>query len=129
MDNPLLNMEDAKERLVAWKERADRLASDTQAASEELQHLSATASDDNDIVAITLDSSGTLIDIRLSSRVQRQAPSYTEATILETYQKAKSQLAEAAAEVIKETLGTDSATGHALLAGFAPPPVDPPDRD
>jgi DNA-binding protein YbaB len=120
MDNPLLSMdpEDALRRLEDWKARAEALAQGTAAASERLQALTATASDDNETVRITVDAEGLMVEIHLSSRVQKQSAHFTEASVMETYRKAQEQLKEAAAEVVAETVGADSAAGRALLAGF-----------
>jgi DNA-binding protein YbaB len=120
MDNPLLSMdpEDALRRLEDWKARAEALAQETAAASERLQELTATASDDNETVRITVDAEGLMVEIHLSSRVQKQSAHFTEASVMETYRKAQEQLKEAAAEVVAETVGADSAAGRALLAGF-----------
>lgn len=118
MDNPLMDVEGARERLEAWKARAEQRAAETQAASEELQALRATAADDNRIVEATIDSRGALVDIQLSSRIQRQAPEHTKAAILGAYRNAQKKLAEAAAAVVGSTVGAESATGRALLSGF-----------
>lgn len=118
MDNPLMDVEGARQRLLDWQERATRLAEETQEAGRGLQELRVTAADDNGIVEITVDSGGTLIDVRLSSRIQRQAPEYTREAVLGAYRNARTALAEAAAEIVRETVGADSATGKALMAGF-----------
>lgn len=118
MDNPLMDVEGARERLEAWKARAEQRAAETQAASEGLQRLRVSATDDNGIADVTIDSGGALVDIRLSSRIQRQAPEYTQTAVLGAYRNARRKLAEAAAEVVGGTVGAESATGRALLAGF-----------
>lgn len=120
MDNPLLSLdpEDALRRVEEWKTRADALAQNALAASEGLQALTATASDDNEAVRITVNADGVMTEIHLSSRVQKQSAHHTEAAVLETYRKAQAKLAEAAAAVIAESVGADSATGRALMSGF-----------
>ncbi|GLZ77777.1 hypothetical protein Afil01_25840 [Actinorhabdospora filicis] len=118
MDNPLMDVEGARERLVAWRDDASRRAAATQAAGEGLRALRITAPDDYETVEITVDSSGFMVDVRLSHRVQRMTPEQTRYAILGAYRNARAKLAEAAAEVVKETLGTESATGRALLAGY-----------
>jgi DNA-binding protein YbaB len=118
MDNPLMDVEGAREQLEAWKARAEKRAAETQAASEGLQRLRITAPDDNGIVDVTIDSRGSLLDIRLSTRIQRQAPEHSQKAILGAYRNAKKKLAEAAAEIVRETVGSESATGRALMAGF-----------
>lgn len=119
MDNPILNIEDSRNRLEAWKEEAERRAAETQAAGQRLQDLRVTASDDNNVAEVVIDSSGGLLDVLLSPRVLRQAPEHTQRAILEAYRRAKSKLAEAAAEIVSDTVGADSFTGKALLSGFA----------
>jgi len=52
MDNPFANISspaDARAALADWKERADRLASDSVAASEAVQAITATGQDDNGV--------------------------------------------------------------------------------
>lgn len=126
MDNPLLDMEHAQSRLSAWRTNADRLARETQAAGQALQGLRATGADGNQIAEVTVDSGGAMVAIKLSSRIQRQAPEHTQAVILEAYRAAKANLAEAAAGIVADTVGADTATGRALLAGFAP--GEPPEE-
>ncbi|MEU1240825.1 YbaB/EbfC family nucleoid-associated protein [Micromonospora parva] len=118
MANPLLDAEDARERLEAWQANAVRRAADTQAASAGLRALRVTASDAHGIVEVTVDSTGAMADVRLSARVQRVSLEQTQQAIMGAYRNARVKLAEAAAEVVRETVGADSATGRALLAGF-----------
>jgi DNA-binding protein YbaB len=118
MDNPLMDVEGARDRLEAWKAKAEKRAAETQAAASGLQALRITAADDNGIIEATIDHSGNLVDVKADPRVTRQPAEYTARAMLQAYQNAKRKLAEAAAEVVKETLGSDSATGKALMAGF-----------
>lgn len=118
MDNPLLDVEGARERLEAWKARAEQRAADTQAAAEGLQALRVTASDDNGMITVTISHSGDLLDVQAKDRITRQPAEFTARAMLQAYQNAKRQLAEAAAAVVRETVGDDSPTGRALMAGF-----------
>ncbi|GIG66960.1 YbaB/EbfC family nucleoid-associated protein [Phytomonospora endophytica] len=127
MDNPLMDVEGARERLEAWKADAERRAAATQAAGEGLQALRIKGSDDYRIVEITIDSSGSLVDVQLAPQVQRQSPEQTRQAILAAHRDARVKLAEAAAEVVRETIGENSATGRALLAGFQPRDTEPDD--
>jgi hypothetical protein len=116
--NPLLDAEDARERLQAWQADASRRAADTQAAGAGLRALRVTAADAHGTVEVTVDSTGAMADVRLSARVQRMSLEQTQQAIMGAYRNARITLAEAAAEVVRETIGADSATGRALLAGF-----------
>lgn len=124
MGNPLLDAEDARERLEAWKANASRRAAETQAAGEGLRALRVAATDDYETVEVTVDSSGAMADVRLSARVQRMSLEQTREAILGAYRNARVKLAEAAAEVVRETVGAESATGRALLAGFRAPEAE-----
>ena len=118
MGNPLLDAEDARERLEAWRADASRRAAETQAAGAGLRALRATATDAHGAVEVTVDSTGAMADVRLSARMQRMSLEQTQQAIMGAYRNARVKLAEAAAEVVRETVGADSATGRALLAGF-----------
>ena len=118
MDNPLVDVEGARARLEAWKADAERRAADTQAASAGLQALKVSATDVNGMIEATIDHSGSLVHVRANDRITRQPAEYTARAMLQAYQNARRELAEAAAEVVRETVGADSATGRALLAGF-----------
>ncbi|WP_157441854.1 YbaB/EbfC family nucleoid-associated protein [Actinoplanes awajinensis] len=118
MGSSLLDAEDARERLEAWQADASRRAAGTQAAAAGLSALRVTAADASGAVEVTVDSTGTLADVRLSARVQRMSLEQSQLAIMGAYRNARVKLAEAAAEVVRETVGADSATGRALLAGF-----------
>ncbi|GAA1670022.1 hypothetical protein GCM10009830_14860 [Glycomyces endophyticus] len=118
MDNPLMDVEGARQQLEDWMARAEQRAAETQAAAAGLQALLITATDDNGIVETTIDHSGNLVDVRVNDRVTRQPAPFTARAMLQAYQNAKRKLAEAAAEVVRETVGADSPTGRALMAGF-----------
>lgn len=119
MDDPLMDVEGARERLEAWKAKAEQRAEETQAASRGLQELRVSAFDDNRIIEATIDHGGNLLDVKADPRITRQPPEYTAKAMVQAYRNAKVKLAEAAAEVVRDTVGTDTATGRALLAGFA----------
>lgn len=128
MDNPLMDVEGARERLEAWKAKAEARAAETQAAAEGLQALRIAAKDDNGIIEATIDHSGNLIDVKANDRITRQPAEYTARAMLQAYQNAKRKLAEAAAEVVRETVGTESPTGKALLTGFTTGQPEEPRR-
>jgi DNA-binding protein YbaB len=118
MDNPLMDVEGARERLEAWKTRTEQQAAQIRDAGLRLQALRVTASDDNRIIEATVDHSGNLVDVQANARVTRQPAEFTARAMLQAYQNAKRKLAEEAAEVVRETVGTGSSTGRAFLEGF-----------
>jgi DNA-binding protein YbaB len=114
MDDRVLSPEDARERLAAWKGRIDRLATDTKAMSDRFQQLQVTRKDANGMTEVTVDSSGSLVALKLSRDIDRASPDVLAATIMTTIREAKAELAQRTQEIVADTIGTDSAAGRAI---------------
>jgi DNA-binding protein YbaB len=112
----LLEPGGAMERLAAWKGRIDRLAADTKSMSDRLQELRSTASDDNGLVVVTVDSTGVLVGLELTQRIQRVAPDVVARAIMSTIGEAKRKIAASSREIIEETVGTESEAARAIAA-------------
>lgn len=110
----LLDPEAAKEWLSAWKGRIDELAAATGAMSERVQALRVTVTDPSGLAEVTVDSAGTLVDLRLGERMYQLAPEVVARTILDTVAEAKAEMAVRAQAVITETLGPDSVAGQEI---------------
>ena len=127
----LLDPGGAMDRLAAWRGRIERVAADTRAMSDALQELRVTAADTNGLAEVTIDSSGTLVDLRLGRQIQRVAPEVVARTIMETIRDAKTRLASRSQELITETMGDDPAA-QALAERVGEqlrPPEPPPAED
>jgi DNA-binding protein YbaB len=123
--------EESRDRLAAWKGKIDQLAADTQAMSDQMEALRVTVSDPNHMVTVTVDSSGSLLDIQLTERSRRVELQHVSQTIMETIRDAKAQVAERAKEIIESTLGGESAAGRAIaerVRNQLMPPIDPEER-
>jgi len=114
MDDRVLNPDEARERLDAWKGRIDKLAADTKAMSDRFQQLQVTRKDRDGMAEVTVDSSGSLVALRLTREIERSAPDVVAATIMSTIREAKAELAERTQEIVEETIGTESAAGRAI---------------
>jgi DNA-binding protein YbaB len=102
----------ARERVAAWKGRIDKLAADTQAMSDRLQQVRISAADPGGLAEVTVDSTGALVGLRLTDRIQRTAPDVVAQASL--VRQARGQAAQRSQEVITETMGQDSAAGRAI---------------
>lgn len=114
MDNRVLNPDDARQRLEAWKGRIDKLAADTQAMSDRFGQLQVTKMDPNGMTEVTVDSSGSLVNLRLTREIDRSSPDVIAATIMSTIRSAKAELADRTQEIIAETVGTESPAARAI---------------
>ncbi|GGS23039.1 MULTISPECIES: YbaB/EbfC family nucleoid-associated protein [Actinokineospora] len=114
MDGEILDPDGARERLRAWKGRIDKLAADTQAMSERLRAVRISAADPGGLAEVVVDSTGALVDLRLTDRIQRVAPNLVAQAVMTALGAARATLAERSREVIAETMGPDSAAGRAI---------------
>jgi DNA-binding protein YbaB len=110
----LLDPDGARERVAEWKGRIDQLTANTAEMRERLLDVRETATDTNRIVEVTVDSTGELVDLRLTDRIQRVAPDVVARTILTTVAAAKAKVAARTADIVGETMGSDSAAGRAI---------------
>jgi DNA-binding protein YbaB len=110
----LLDPDGAKDRLTAWKGRIDQRAADTKAMSDRLEQLRITVADRRGLAEVTIDSTGRLLDLRLTPQIQRVAPDAAARTIMDTIHEAYRHMADRSQRIIADTVGTESAAGRAL---------------
>ena len=118
MARPSFNGGDAQARVAELQARMQQSMSATKDMAEQLGALRVSARDENETAEATVDSGGTLVDLRLSSRVLNQHPADTARMVMEAVQAAKAQLGEQTREIIAGTIGSDSESGKAVLAGL-----------
>jgi YbaB/EbfC DNA-binding family len=137
MDGTILDPDGARERLAAWKGRIDKLAADTREMSDRLRGVRVTASDPTGLTEVTIDSTGALVDLRLTDRIQRVTPAVVTQTIMAMLGDARTKLADRCQEIIADTVGTESpaaraiadSVGRQLRGGPAPERTAAPDGD
>ncbi|MFI6095896.1 hypothetical protein ACIA8G_10110 [Lentzea sp. NPDC051213] len=94
MDERILDPDGARERLAAWKGRIDKLAADTKSMSDQLQGLQIVANDPDGMAAVTIDSTGSMVALKLTDRITRVTPETVASVIMSTLGAARRQLAE-----------------------------------
>jgi DNA-binding protein YbaB len=114
MDDRVLSPDDARDRLEAWKGRIDKLAADTKAMSDRFQELQVTTTDAKGMAQVTVDSSGSLVGLRLTREIEHAEPDAVAKAIMDTIRKAKAELAERSQEIIADTVGTESPAARAI---------------
>src|SRR5690349_15163903 len=73
-ESDFLTPDGSRAYLRDWKQRVDQNAANAQALSERLGELRTTGRDGNELVEVTIDSSGVLRDIHFTDRIHRVAP-------------------------------------------------------
>lgn len=118
MDFPPIDPASARARLADWKERTDRMAEDTQALATQVQDLKATATDRDELAEVTVDHTGSPIDLVFSTRIKRVPEETAAEAVLEAIRAAKAKLADLSQELVTATVGTDSPAGQAFISGL-----------
>jgi DNA-binding protein YbaB len=126
--NSILDPDAAMAQLGAFKARVDRTAADTTAMSDRLARLRVTTEDGNGLAQVTIDSTGVLVDLRLSRRIQRVAPDTVARAVLSALRDARQTAAERSREIIEETMGPDSPAAQAI-AERVERPLRRPEQD
>ncbi len=132
----MLDPDAARERLAAWRERAEQVAANTQAMSERINEVKVSASDPQGLAEVTVDSTGSLVDLRLTDEIKRKAPAVVAQAVMTALGSARNQAADRSQEIVTDTLGADSAAGREiaqrlgdrLRSGPAPEPAAPERR-
>jgi DNA-binding protein YbaB len=94
--------------LRSWKEDVEATAARAQAMAEQLQRLRATATDDNGLAEVTIDSSGALLNLKLTDRIHRYAPDAVARAVMSALREARLAAARRAHDIAVETMGADS---------------------
>lgn len=114
MDGRILDPDGAREHLASWKGRIDRMAEDTEAMRARLQELRVTATDPNGLGEVSVDSTGALVELRLTDRIGQVSPDVVARAIMTTLGEARNRLADRSKEIIADTVGTESVAARAI---------------
>jgi DNA-binding protein YbaB len=111
---------DAAARVVdGWEAGFEERATRARELSARLAQLRATARSHDELVTVTVGSSGDLIDLNLDERIRHRPAEETAREILTTLRAARGTLVAAVTSLTEETVGADSTTGQAIIASYA----------
>lgn len=107
------------DRIDEWERGFAERAAQAKALAERTAHLSGTARGVDGLVEVTVGPNGQITELQLDEKIRRQSAATTARQILSTVQAAQRALLRQVGEVAAETVGADSATGKAVLAGLS----------
>ena len=117
MGMPMDDIADNAERWVEdWSAAATARAAKAQALADQAAQVSVSAANPDGSVEVTVTASGAMTDLRLSEAIRKRPADEVAADILATMRRAQAKLAARMAEIAAETVGSDSATGRAVVA-------------
>ena len=113
---PLLDPDAAMDYVRGWQGRIDRMAADTRAMNERLGQLRVSARDSNGLVEVTIDSTGVLVDVTFTDRIQRFAPDVVSRAVMSALGEARRTATERSTRIVTETMGGDSVAARTIAA-------------
>ncbi|WP_250034261.1 YbaB/EbfC family nucleoid-associated protein [Paractinoplanes maris] len=110
--------DDAEQWVRSWSASVSEQAAAAQSLSDQVSRLTVTASDPEHHVTVTVDGSGGVTDLRLEQQAAHFGMTELADVILRTMRAAQVRLTRRVAEIAEQTVGVDSPTGRAVVAGF-----------
>jgi DNA-binding protein YbaB len=122
---------DGAERWIDnWESSIQDRAAKAKSFAERGQGLTATATDKDRVVEVTVDSSGGVTALNLSERIRKMAAHEVSDLILSVMRAAQSKLTHEMARVAGETMGEDSDMTRTIVASYEQRfPTTPPEEE
>ncbi len=111
-------IDDAGVRVDEWLAGIEARAAKARALSGLVAGLTATASNADRSITVTVGSSGVLRDVSMDDSVRRHSGRWIAQEVLATTRMAIARLADRIGSAVDETVGRDSAEGRAVIASF-----------
>jgi DNA-binding protein YbaB len=108
----------AQEWVRSWMAATSERAAAAQALSDRVAQLTASASDRDGFITVTVNGSGVLTDLRLAPEAARLGMERLGDEIVRTMRRAQARLAERVSDIAAQTVGPDSETARAVVSGF-----------
>jgi DNA-binding protein YbaB len=109
----------AVERIDGWERGFAARAAQAKALAERTAGLLATAEEADGLIEVTVGSNGQVTGLRLDEGIRRQPAATTARQIMAAIRAAKAELTRQFRSITAETVGVDSETGRAVMAGLA----------
>ncbi|MEV4349514.1 YbaB/EbfC family nucleoid-associated protein [Actinoplanes sp. NPDC049596] len=110
--------EAAEQMVDDWQEGFERRAAQARELAARMEGLRATGRSPDGLVEVTVGRAGELTGLHLDEDIRRQPASTTEREILAAVSAARTALAEKVRHAVDDTLGADTESGRAILAGY-----------
>lgn len=110
---------DSAERLVdGWERSFEERAARARALNQRLTGLTGTASSDDKLVTVTVDSAGGLLDLRLDEKTRGQSAAATARQVVTVARAARADLARQVEKATVDVLGADDPAGRAVVDSY-----------
>ena len=118
MDPLLSGPDDAEAWLEDWSADVEERAAQARTFADQVAELTATATDADRVIRVTVNASGAVTDLRLADRIRSWPAERTAEQILTVMRTAQAQLARQVAAVAAQTVGEHSPITRDVVAGY-----------
>lgn len=108
----------AEEWVDQWTASIAARADQARQLSDRVSRLSATATSSDGAIEVTVGAQGSITDLRLQEEVRRWPVEQIAADILATIKDAQRAMSGRIATAVEETIGADTESGKAIIAGL-----------
>ena len=109
-----LDPDASREYLRSWQDRVDQMAARSRSMTDQLEQLRTTVRDGNGLAEVTIDSSGVLVRLELTDRIQRYQPKVVADAVMAALREAQQLAAARTREITVETMGPDSPAARTI---------------
>lgn len=121
------DFQDAHRLIGDWQAGVEARAAQALALSSRLSDLKASAESDDELVKVTVGSSGAMVRLELAEGIRGRPAAETAREIMTTLRMARAHLTAAVTKAARETVGAESATGRAVIASYGERRCEPGD--
>jgi DNA-binding protein YbaB len=117
--------------LDEWVANAESMAARYQQLRADVEGVSVTETTPDGMISVTVNSAGLMTDLRIAERATDLPAAKIAAGVMSAMRRAQSRIAGQVAEVMKSTVGDDTAMADAVLTRYQatfPPPPEPAAR-
>jgi hypothetical protein len=111
--------DDAETWIRSWTARSSGRAEAAARLADRAAEVTAEASGVDGAVRVSVASTGAVVGLRLDRRIRDLAPDDLAHAILATMRRAQAALVIEVTSVVADTVGAETETGRAVLAGYA----------
>jgi len=111
-----LDPDASRDYLRSWRDDAERKAERAGSMAAQIEQLRTSATDDDNLAEVTVDSAGVLVDLVLTERIHRHEPQVVAQAVMSALQKARIRTAERARDIAVEAMGPDSMSAQVDVA-------------
>jgi DNA-binding protein YbaB len=112
------NLDDAEQWVASWSAGVSDRAERAQRMAAAVAALRAVGSADDGLIEVHVDGSGAVVGVHLDDRLAGRPMREIERGLLAAMRSAQAGLTTKVAEVVARTVGADTDTGRAVIAGF-----------